>query len=463
MRHDCAEMQAMLDEDVRVDDAATVDLASKSTYAEAVVRGFRLRAILRMQSEFMGLIDQGIVSGTRFFTTVLIGRFCDAGELGVFTLAFSLMLAALSAQDSVVLGPFVVYCNRMKGVRRTAYAGNVAVQAALLAVLSILAFSGLSLSLIIASFSHPLAKTVGVLAAVISCVMLHQFGRRVAFAELDLRTALVLDSFQAAAQVTAVIWLVSIGRISAPNVYAVIGLGSLLPGLVWFIRKRHSFLFRLDNFSKDFRRNWGLGRWMLAAQLASVLNTYFTGWLLALFLNTTAVGIYAACASIVCLSNPILLGLNNVFMSRSAIAFSEGGPAAVRRVSFRAMLLLVGLTGLLVVVLAVWGQGLLGLIYGPEYAKHYHVITILAVATFFTAASLSVTPGLFSLEQSNLLFFGQVVGVVVSTCVTLTLMPIWGIVGAACGPLIGNATTAAFVMAAHETLTQHISRNEGVP
>ncbi len=419
--------------------------------------GWGVQSLLHMRHEFLGLVDQSVVSGTRFLTTVLIGRYCGAGELGTYTLAFSLMLTSVNAQDSLVLGPFSVYGNRLKGACREAYAGSVLIQGLLLTLLSSFLLAGIAASLFLASMDLPLAKTLAVLAAVIPCILLHQFSRRFAFAELEVSTALVLDLFLALVQLTGLIGLASVDGLSAPVVYGVIGLGSLLPGLGWLWLKRRSFRCKRSDLANSLNRNWRLGRWMLAAQLTSVFSTYLTGWILAFFLGATAVGVYAACASIVCLSNPILLGLNNVFVSRSAIAFANGAQAAVRRDSRKAMLLLVGLTGLLTLVLSAYGRQLLDLLYGADYAEHYQIVTLLAVATLFTAFSLSVTPGLFAMEYSNLAFVGQFIGLLASTSASVILISYWGVIGAAWGPVVGNALTAVVTIGAHEMLTRPVT------
>src|SRR2546429_36531 len=41
----------------------------------------------------LALIDQAVVSGTSFLTTILIGRWCGASELGIYALGFSLLVS----------------------------------------------------------------------------------------------------------------------------------------------------------------------------------------------------------------------------------------------------------------------------------------------------------------------------------------------------------------------------------
>ena len=40
----------------------------------------------------MALVDQALVSGTRFLATIIVGRCCGPRELGTYSLAFSLLV-----------------------------------------------------------------------------------------------------------------------------------------------------------------------------------------------------------------------------------------------------------------------------------------------------------------------------------------------------------------------------------
>lgn len=46
----------------------------------------------RDRNLFLSLLDQAVVSGTSFITTLLIGRICGAEELGIYSLAFTLIV-----------------------------------------------------------------------------------------------------------------------------------------------------------------------------------------------------------------------------------------------------------------------------------------------------------------------------------------------------------------------------------
>src|SRR5690348_3396610 len=56
----------------------------------------------------MALVDQVLVSGTRFFATILVGRYCGPHELGTYSLAFSVLVLAGCFQEAIVTTPYAV-------------------------------------------------------------------------------------------------------------------------------------------------------------------------------------------------------------------------------------------------------------------------------------------------------------------------------------------------------------------
>ncbi|MHB8899060.1 MAG: glycosyltransferase [Thermoguttaceae bacterium] len=405
------------------------------------------------RSSILALFDQAVVSAVRFATTVLIGHFCGAAELGSYALIFSLMLAVQNVLDSMILGPFIVYGSRLSGDRKARYCGSVMLQGVLVAGVAATVFAGASLVLLRWSGGSTLGTALGVLAAAIPFIMLHQFGRRFAFADLDLRSAIALDAAAALIQLAGFAVLVVGGELSATAVFGLAGVAAAVPSLAWLYRNRRVFGFRRAEIRTDSRRNWRLGRWMLASQLASTLGTYAGTWLLAIFLDVRLAGVYAACASIVCLTNPVLLGLGNVLAPRAARAFAEGGTAGLRRVSRESAFLMVGLTGAVALVIGLFGSEALAVLYGPAYASSQAVVILLSVTTMFTAVALVADQGLTALERSDLGLAGQVLGVASTCLVGWLAIPRWGIVGAACGPLLGSLLAAIFLVTCHEFLT----------
>lgn len=404
------------------------------------------------RASILGLIDQSIVSAARFATTLTIGRFCGAEELGIYALAYSLMLTALNVQDSLIMAPFIVYTNQQKDSRKSNYAGSVLFAALLLAGIGCVVLGALAWGM--QGASPALAKTITILAVAMPFVFLHQFGRRFAFAEFDLRTAILLDFVCAALQLGGLAMLALSGGLSAGAACAVVGAACAIPALVWFYCRQRSFAADRQGIFNDLRRNWQLGRWMLGSLLMDTLGMLFSSWFLAGFVGVSAAGVYAACLSIACLTNPILLGLNNVLKPRVVRAFSKGGYIELRRVSWEAILLLQTMVWVVVLPLVLFSKEVLTLLYGAEYSLHYHLVALLALSMVFNAASIAADQGLLAVERTDWVFGSQIVGVGTMCLGGVLLIPFFGVIGAAWAALTGSVLRAAFAIICHEIFTR---------
>src|SRR3954453_4368529 len=164
-----------------------VELGQTSTRAR------NRRTITGVWHWLAALVGQALVSGTRFLTTIIIGRYCGAGELGTYSLAFSVLVLGGCFQEAIVTTPYAVLGQRLRRRSRITYAGGIARMhfvAAAAGALFLLAGALIANLLQI----HTLPTIALVLAVTLPCSLGIEFVRRLALAELDLRSATFLDA-----------------------------------------------------------------------------------------------------------------------------------------------------------------------------------------------------------------------------------------------------------------------------
>ena len=59
------------------------------------------------------IADQGVLSATRFLITFLIGKYAAEGELGVYSLGFSILIFLTTFQESLVTTPYQFFFPRV--------------------------------------------------------------------------------------------------------------------------------------------------------------------------------------------------------------------------------------------------------------------------------------------------------------------------------------------------------------
>lgn len=163
---------------------------------------------------YVAVADRLVVSGASFLTMVIVGRAAGVSELGMFALAWSVLLVTNVVVEALVVTPFTVFVGEHdKQADRRAYGSVVLVQA--------LGLAGAAMAIVLAA-GHVLADTLSIergasimwaLFVAIPMVVIREFARRFLFATLEAVRVFVLDLLVAALQLSTLIALTLTGRI----------------------------------------------------------------------------------------------------------------------------------------------------------------------------------------------------------------------------------------------------------
>ena len=387
----------------------------------------------------LAVLDQAVVSGTRFATTVAVGRAAGDEQLGVYALAAAGLIFAGVAQEAVVTKPYTVLRD---GDADPGYAGSALRHHAALG--GGLAAALLAAAAAAAAFGAWAAAAVtAALAAVVPLSLLWEFARRMSFAHLRLRAALAVDAGLAAAQLTALAGLWATGRLTALTALAATGAAAGLAGGVWLARSRAAFRLKTGRAGQDWRRSWRFGRWILAAQLCGQANGNAPQWVLAAAVGVAATGRFAAAQNVVLLCNPLILAVASLLVAQTAAARRAGGPAAVRRVAVRAAVALTAFAGLFWVGLLAAAGPLLGLLYGVEFLSAAPVILVLGLAPLAWSVSTAFEAGLSAIDRPELGFRANLAGLSATLAAAVPLSLLYGAAGAGAAVVLGSALAAA--------------------
>jgi O-antigen/teichoic acid export membrane protein len=428
--------------DVRAGDAAPAARADAWTGLENSRRARRPWArLLRGASgkDVLAVLDQAVVSGTSFVTTILLWRWCGPGELGVYSLGFTLLVTWGCVQESLIALPYTLYRHRPLKGTPAEYAGSVLVHQGLLSALALITLAAAGVALSWGGFVPGLAGVTWVLALVMPFALFREFGRRFAFAHLGMAEALALDGTVAALQLAGLAALAWAGALSAGSAFATVGAACALTGAAWLYWARDEFAVRGSQWRATMRQSWTLGKWIFAGQLTLSVQAYFIHWLLAGTSGAAATGVYTACMSIALFSNPLILGISNALAPRTAQAFTEGGGGELRRVVFQTTALLAAAMALFCAAVFVGGDDVMALLYhGSQYEGHDHTVAVLALAMLASALGMPASNGLTAVERPDVVFKVSLVAVGLSVALVPFLVAEWGVTGAAYGFLAGN-------------------------
>lgn len=393
--------------------------------------------------QIMALADQGIVSAASFFTLVMVARWADATQVGLYSVAASVVALALSVQDSLVVRPYAIRVRAPIGSLKDHAAATrlLAILVSLVAAGSV-AMSALGLK---ATGSNArLAEVIATLAMALPFLLARDFARRFAFAHLTVHRALLIDTAVAGLTILAIFTLGWAGSLSAVTAFVAIALACAIGVAGWSYAARAAFGRGSHHLRQTAVRNWSIGKWLLASQLAMQSQGYMIYWVSMSIVGPKITGVYAACMSIVAFLNPILFGFLNILTPKYVQIFhSHGMKALRRRAAIDAFRFGTGAAAFCFFIL-VGGDRIMALLYpGTEFRGYGFELTVLATAALASVIGSPFAVALTSVERVQVVAGVNAGSAVLCMLFVWWLMTSYGLVGAAIGALAAEATGSA--------------------
>jgi O-antigen/teichoic acid export membrane protein/tRNA A-37 threonylcarbamoyl transferase component Bud32 len=383
--------------------------------------------------------DRAVISGTWFFTTLLIARYSDASQLGIYAVGISVLAVLVAFQDSLIFKPYTIERHWPQG----APLGS-------LLILSLLLSAGSTLTLIIGALgvlkrygSSEMALMTFALAGALPFVLTREFARQTALTRIAPVRATLLELAAATIQLSALVWLGLNGRMSAVSACAALGGASAITVAGWLYCARAEFSVRKRQVRTIFEQTWAVGKWLLVGQIAVQAQRHIIYWVAMLVAGAAVTGVYAACMSIVSFLSPLIFALGNVLTPRLRFAWKNDGGPGLWHETVRNTVLIASLILPLCLAVLLLGETVMRFLFpGTEYEGHRYTLTILALVMFSEAFGMPAAIALGILKRPRAIVMTGTVGAVLTLVLVWPLMEQLGLLGAAFGSLAGAATAS---------------------
>jgi O-antigen/teichoic acid export membrane protein len=412
-------------------------------FGKTVRRATAVAANPSVRRGVLSVVDQAVVSGTSFATSVIIGRLCSQAELGVYYLALSIVLFVRAVQSDVISAPYMIYCNRRKGETLAAYSGSTLAHQFILSAVTIAGLICLLGALSLGAGPAGLSATVWVLLGAVPFLLLREYVRHFSFSHLQMGTAITLDVVVSVLQLGGLLLLAYFGMLTVELVYVVMGACCALACAGWFLTKQQPMRVRSRSVIADWWDNWTFGKWALAGQLTGRAAGYLMPWIIALIHGETATGVLAACITLVNLAGTFISGVSNFLTPQAAHAFAHGGHDALRRVLWRTAAVFLVTVGAFCLVVLLLGDFLAVFIFGSQFTGCGLILTILAFGMLINSLGLTVGNGLWAIDQPRANFAADLCTLAVTMAAVLCLVYPLSVTGAAIAILAGAVVGAA--------------------
>jgi O-antigen/teichoic acid export membrane protein len=388
------------------------------------------------------LCDQLLVSGTSFLTTVFVGRILGKEQLGLYVLAYSLLVVLLEVQNSFIASAYTINSPRLDRHEQARYTGDALILSLLL--------SGLAATVLLVGSTilpegfgrRELTPLLSGLALLIAPGLVKEFGRRACFAYFRTKEVLLLDVLGSAIQAGGLLVLMWLGLSTVRNVLWIITGALAASAIAWMVswRKRMTLTWR-GSFNR-LSVTWSFGMWVLAGNLAVVIPQQLYPWYLAWLKGPNATGTFAACLGLLAFVNPIVSAIGN-YLGPAAANAATHGERELSRVIVHATALVSGVVGLFSGLIVVFGNKLLLLLYGSEFTVDAHLLMVLAAGVFASQCTLALGFAFWAVGRPDLNLKINVVSTFTAAMIGPFAVSAFGLMGAAWGLLAANIAVSA--------------------
>ena len=383
------------------------------------------------------VLDQGIISLGNFLTTVLIARVLAPHEFGMITLAFVALYAFNAVQGSLLLGPFGVLSAGRTPAGYIDYTTSLGLGQVGLAVLVLVLCLGAGM---IAGTPTTLLGFVAVGLAGLAW-QLQEFSRRVLYAEDRVGGAVLNDLIDYGGQLLVTAALIVAGRLDAVTAMLGIALTSAVAAALGILQVRRSLTGSPSR--DDLRQTFAYGRWLLGGEIALIVSTRLYTYLAAFILGSSAAGVVGAVITTVNPLNLVIFSVATVVPIRLARVRAARGSDAANRALIRLHLLTTPPVVVVCLLLAVFAEPILSLVYGGRYDGYGSLVAVLAAFTMVRYHSTLVGAGLWVFRETRGVFAGHAAAAVVTLPIGYVLVSWLGLMGVPVGMLVSVLTFTA--------------------
>jgi O-antigen/teichoic acid export membrane protein len=419
------------------DVAHVSDLATSSPSNVPAERTGLLRRRPSLEKAALSVFNQAVYSGTSFLTAVIVGRSLSQSDLGIYYLTLTIVLIMFGVQENAVSGPYTILAARRHGRELAEYTGSMWAHHFALTFLGMLAIVAM---IGVATARGSVDFTAGLWTLLIAGppMLLRDGMRRLAFARLQLTTAIALDVTVSVLQLAGLALLWQLGLVSVAGVFGVMGAACAVACLGWLIFSPDPSRFVRSRFLGDWHHNWVFARWAVLSWLAVDTVPFVMPWIVDLAAGTAATGLYGACGTLVGVTNILVIGTGNFLRPKSAQSFASGGVPALRKVLVITGCLFAVVFGLFTVSMAVLGDWLAVLVYGESFRGAWTILTALAANVLVGSLGFVAANGLWAIGKPRASMFADALLMVATIVAAVLLVGSYGALGAALAALIGS-------------------------
>lgn len=396
------------------------------------------------------LADQALISATNFATMVLVARVLTPREFGLYSLAYTGLLFTNGVQSSLVVQPHASLGAPRSGAAYVSYTTDTAWSQVGLGVFTAIAV--LAVGLAMNARGLWIAPMVLALAAAAPAWQFQEFVRRAMYVTTQLNHAFVNDIVSYGGQLIALLALWQQDMLSPVTaILALAGTSAVASALgLWQVRTQLDRSISRPQLWSTIKENWLFGKWLLGGNLAFWTSGQLYPIFAAALVSVTATGLMRAAQTVLGPTNVLMNSIDSVFSPKAARSYATGGLEELRCFLARIEMFVMVAMGSYCLAVAIFARPIFHFLYGPEYAEHSWMLTVVALATLTASLRTPIRIGFKAVRQTHAIFHSYMVSSAVNLTLGVLIVRLYGAYGLGMGLMLNS-----FVL---QTVTWHFQR-----
>ena len=377
------------------------------------------------------LVDQAVVSGASFLTTVLLARFLGLEEFGRFTLAWLGVFLAQNIQIALLVTPMLTIAAKQERTGAATYRGTMLIHQAVLAfAIAGFVFAGAWSS----AWLMPEWALDGLalpLAVLVFFAQWADFMRRYHYAFGRANVSFAVDMLRYGVQIALLVGLLVFFAAGADvaDVLLWMAAAALIGALagVPFLGKA---AFEGRQILEVTRRHWMFSRWLTLTAFANWARDNFIFTAVGALLGLAEVGALRATQQLVFVVNVPLQGFSNIVPARAGAAYAKEGFVGLSQFVTSFVVRYMAAIALVLLAIAFSSSWLLAVLFGADYADYGFVVAAFAGVMMIYLLRDTASIMLRAIEATAFEFHGALAASLLVVIGAHPLVAAWGMWGA---------------------------------
>ncbi|HEY1801727.1 MAG TPA: lipopolysaccharide biosynthesis protein [Terriglobales bacterium] len=394
------------------------------------------------------LLDQGLVSGSSFFLNIVLARWLIKDAYGSFAVCFASLLFLSGFHNVLLVEPMTVIGPSCYSDHLIEYFGSqLRVHMIIVVPLSVIVFTvGALLRFGAESLSRPVLS----LGIALPFVLLLYLVRRMCYAVQNPLIAVQASGLYCFVLLAGVFYLGHLRDLTPSTSFLLMGAASLLPALFVLWRLGFHYYVILGDFSSSLSgtllENWDYGKWLVLTTMFSWLLVQAQTFFAAFFLELSAAGVLRAMQIPSFFMSQLIAATMLLFLPSISVELGRGNISRLHKKTLLVAAVLLASGLMFVSLLYIFAVPIEQMLFHGKYASTAWLIPVLGLAPLFSGIAASLSLALRTLRKAKFELLSYVASATTAVLLAVSLMPHWGLTGAAISIVGGTATLALGVI-----------------